>query len=129
MSLVIDLTAAETLYYEGFTPECGLTMRQWQVYSLILKHFLEFGRMPTIRELGKALDIKSPNGIISILNPLAKKGWIVRQEKMSRAVDLLNLKPAMVLVEGHRNLEMTLRQAKLLPPLPEPDPVQEAVAS
>lgn len=129
MSLVIDLTAAETLYYEGFIPECGLTMRQWQVYSLILKHFLEFGRMPTIRELGDSLDIKSPNGIISILNPLAKKGWITRVEKTARAVDLLNLKPAMVLVEGNSKLEMTLRQAKLLPPLPDPEPIQEAVAS
>lgn len=129
MSLVIDLSAAETMRSEGFTPECGLTKRQWQVYSLILKHFLEFGRMPTIRELGDSLDIKSPNGIVSILNPLANKGWITRVEKTARAVDLLNLKPAMVLVEGNRKLEMTLRQAKLLPPLPESDPVQEAVTS
>lgn len=127
MSLVIDLAAAELLRADGFTPECGLTKRQWQVYSLILENFLEFGRMPTIRELGEALDIASPNGIISILNPLAKKGWIVRQEKMSRAVDLLNLRPAMVLVEGNRKLEMTLRQAKLLPPLPEP--IQGEMAS
>jgi hypothetical protein len=53
-----------------------LTHRQWQMLRLIASHLLEFGRPPTIRWLGEAMGIRSPNGVVSILTPLERKGYV-----------------------------------------------------
>ena len=58
-----------------------LTERQRQIYDFI-KHKIESrGYGPTVREIGTAFDIKSPNGVMCHLNALVKKGLILRAEK------------------------------------------------
>lgn len=53
-----------------------LSPRQQVVYEAILRFFKEHGRVPTLRELGSAVGIKSTNGVSCHLDALAKKGWI-----------------------------------------------------
>jgi len=54
-----------------------LTERQREVYDAILTHLHNAGVPPTIRDLCFALDIRSPQGVVCHLKPLANKGWIL----------------------------------------------------
>jgi repressor LexA len=46
-----------------------------------------------VREIGKAFDIKSPNGVMCHLKALAKKGLIIREENCARAIQLVDHRP------------------------------------
>ena len=65
-----------------------LTQRQQEVYSFITRKIRERGYGPTVREIGSAFDIKSPNGVMCHLQALVKKGLITREPNMSRAITL-----------------------------------------
>jgi repressor LexA len=63
------------------------TPRQAQIYALILRHFAEHGLPPTIREIGAAAGITSPNGVVVNLVALHKKGLIEwDRERTARGV-------------------------------------------
>jgi repressor LexA len=63
------------------------TPRQAQIYTLVLRHFAEHGSPPTIREIGAAAGITSPNGVVVNLVALHKKGLIVfRQTGAARGI-------------------------------------------
>jgi repressor LexA len=65
-----------------------LTKRQQEIYEFIADKIRSRGYGPTVREIGSAFNIKSPNGVMCHLQALVKKGLIVREPNMSRAISL-----------------------------------------
>ncbi len=65
-----------------------LTKRQKSVYEFIRDKIRGRGYGPTVREIGEAFDISSPNGVMCHLKALEKKGLIIREPNMSRAIQL-----------------------------------------
>ena len=58
-----------------------LTDRQREIYDFIRDKIETRGYGPTVREIGLAFKIKSPNGVMCHLKALQKKGYINRVEK------------------------------------------------
>lgn len=65
-----------------------LTPRQQEIYEFISRKIDTRGYPPTIRDIGNAFEIKSPNGVMCHLKALEKKGFITRQGKSARAIQL-----------------------------------------
>jgi repressor LexA len=65
-----------------------LTERQQAVYQFIREKIRTRGYGPTVREIGLEFGIRSPNGVMCHLKALEKKGLIVREPNMSRAIQL-----------------------------------------
>jgi repressor LexA len=63
-----------------------LTPKQKRIYDFIVHRIEDRGYPPTIRDIGTAFDIKSPNGVMCHLKALEKKGFIVRDGKSARAI-------------------------------------------
>lgn len=64
-----------------------LTARQQEIYDFILAFRREHGCSPSIPELQKAFEIRSPNGVAGHLNALIAKGVLRRSERGSRNID------------------------------------------
>jgi repressor LexA len=67
-----------------------LTPKQQQIYDFIAQRIDDRGYPPTIRDIGKQFEIKSPNGVMCHLKALEKKGYIVRDGNSARAIRLMN---------------------------------------
>ncbi|MHB8903144.1 MAG: transcriptional repressor LexA [Thermoguttaceae bacterium] len=65
-----------------------LTQRQREVYEFLRDKIRTRGYGPTVREIGLEFDIVSPNGVMCHLKALEKKGLIIREPNMSRAIQL-----------------------------------------
>ncbi len=65
-----------------------LTKRQLAVYEFLRDKIQGRGYGPTVREIGLQFDIRSPNGVMCHLKALEKKGLIIREPNMSRAIQL-----------------------------------------
>ena len=65
-----------------------LTERQREVYEFIRDKMRNRGYGPTVREIGRQFDIRSPNGVMCHLKALERKGMINRERNMSRAIEL-----------------------------------------
>jgi repressor LexA len=72
----------------------SLTDRQREIYDFIRDKIESRGYGPTVREIGQAFDIKSPNGVMCHLKALEKKGLIVREGFSARAIQLIDHHPA-----------------------------------
>src|SRR5258707_15491663 len=70
-----------------------LTDRQREIYDFIRSKIEGRGYGPTVREIGLAFDIKSPNGVMCHLKALEKKGLIIREGFSARAIQLVDHKP------------------------------------
>jgi len=70
-----------------------LTRRQREIYEFIKEKIESRGYGPTVREIGDAFRIKSPNGVMCHLNALVTKGLIIRQGKSARAIQLVDHRP------------------------------------
>src|SRR4051812_41799077 len=70
-----------------------LTDRQREVYEFIRDKIESRGYGPTVREIGLAFDIKSPNGVMCHLKALEKKGLIKREGFSARAIMLIDHRP------------------------------------
>ena len=70
-----------------------LTTRQREIYDFIKEKIEERGYGPTVREIGDAFGIKSPNGVMCHLKALQQKGFIIRNEKEARAIRLVDYRP------------------------------------
>lgn len=70
-----------------------LTERQKEIYHFIRQKIESRGYGPTVREIGLAFDIKSPNGVMCHLKALEKKGLITREEHSARAIQLVDHRP------------------------------------
>jgi repressor LexA len=68
----------------------SLTERQREIYEFIRNKIESRGYGPTVREIGLAFDIKSPNGVMCHLKALEKKGLIKREGFSARAIQLLD---------------------------------------
>ena len=67
-----------------------LTNRQHTVLNTIRAWIKERGYPPTIRELGKALGIRSLRGVTTHLDAIAKKGFLKREPR-ARSISLMDL--------------------------------------
>src|SRR5262245_49993696 len=70
-----------------------LTERQREIYEFIKEKIESRGYGPTVREIGLAFDIQSPNGVKCALKALVKKGLILRQGRSARAIQLVDHRP------------------------------------
>ncbi len=66
-----------------------LTGRQREIYDFIIAFRRENGCSPSIPEIQRAFDIRSPNGVAGHLQALEAKGYIRRAERGSRQVDVV----------------------------------------
>jgi repressor LexA len=73
-----------------------LTERQKQIYEFIRSKIETRGYGPTVREIGLAFEIQSPNGVMCHLNALVKKGLIIREGRRARAIQLADHRPPSV---------------------------------
>jgi repressor LexA len=71
----------------------SLTERQREIYDFIREKIESRGYGPTVREIGQAFKIKSPNGVMCHLKALEKKGLIKREGFSARAIQLIGHKP------------------------------------
>jgi len=70
-----------------------LTPRQREIYEFIRDKIESRGYGPTVREIGEAFEIKSPNGVMCHLKALEKKGLIIRKGFSARAIQLVDHRP------------------------------------
>jgi repressor LexA len=70
------------------TESRALTPRQREIYDYICVKIEERGYPPSIREIGEAFRIQSPNGVMCHLKALEKKGLMRRQEGRARAIQI-----------------------------------------
>ncbi|NOX56117.1 MAG: repressor LexA [Planctomycetes bacterium] len=70
-----------------------LTPRQREIYEFLKDKILNRGYGPTVREIGAKFGIRSPNGVMCHLKALEKKGLIIRESHMSRAIQLTDWPP------------------------------------
>src|SRR5512135_3766688 len=66
----------------------ALSERQQQIYAFIQRFASDKGRPPTIREIGKAVNISSTSVVNYNLNILEKAGLITREKQVSRGLRL-----------------------------------------
>jgi repressor LexA len=72
-----------------------LTEKQRAIYEYIRERIENRGYGPSIREIGLAFGIKSPNGVACHIKALVKKGMIRRpSEPLARAIQLVNHRPS-----------------------------------
>ncbi len=65
-----------------------LTTRQQQIYDYILSFTAERGYPPSVREIGDALDLKSPSTVHFHLKGLEEAGMINKAEGKTRAISV-----------------------------------------
>jgi len=65
-----------------------LTARQQQIYDYILAFTAENGYPPSVREIGDALDLKSPSTVHFHLKGLEEAGMINKAEGKTRAISV-----------------------------------------
>src|SRR5947208_1950704 len=70
-----------------------LTDRQREIYEFIRSKIEGRGYGPTVREIGTAFGIKSPNGVMCHLKALEKKGLIRKERGAARAIQLVDRRP------------------------------------
>ena len=70
--------------------ETSLTDAQNELYEWIKHYMKEFQHSPSIRQMMKAMDLKSPAPIQSRLKHLQEKGYISWQEGKARTLKLIN---------------------------------------
>ena len=85
-----------------------LTERQEAIYEFVRGRILSGDPAPTVREIGEEFGIRSPNGVMCHLKAIEKKGYIVRDEHLSRAIRL----------PGRSAIEVLRDVRKLLPKSP-----------
>lgn len=66
-----------------------LTERQNQVYEYVRAHIRRHGKPPTLQEIGRALAIRSSNGVHKLVTALEAKGYLRRTPFESRGLALV----------------------------------------
>lgn len=66
-----------------------LTARQQLVLDFIREHIRIHRVPPTLREIGKAMGIRSTNGVNDHLRALERKGFIRRRDMLSRSIVII----------------------------------------
>ena len=81
--------AGRTSDVDDVEGEAAPTERQMEIYAFIRDKIHSRGYGPTVREIGTAFKIRSPNGVVCHLKALERKGMITRGKNMSRAIELM----------------------------------------
>ena len=71
-----------------------LTKRQKQILDHVTRSIQKEGYPPSIREIGQALGIKSPRGVVGHLEALQKKGYLSR-ERGARTIKVKGTTPSL----------------------------------
>ena len=66
-----------------------LTKRQREIYEYLKDHIRSRGYAPSIAEIGKQFHLSSPATVHKHISHLAKKGLILKQQNLSRAIEVL----------------------------------------
>lgn len=74
-------------------PPAALTKRQNDVYEHIRAYVRDYGKPPTLKEIGRALTIRSTNGVSKHLHALEQKGYIRRLPNEARGIELVDAGP------------------------------------
>jgi repressor LexA len=69
----------------------ALTARQQQVLEFLREAVAERGYAPSLREIGGAVGLGSPSSVKHQLEALTEKGYIRRDPKLPRAIDVVDL--------------------------------------
>jgi repressor LexA len=83
-----------------------LTDRQKAIFDFILEYRRQNNCSPSIPEIQKAFQIRSPNGVVGHLQALQAKGYIRRGQRGSRQIDV---------VEKYEPLRHGLHRIPILP--------------
>lgn len=65
-----------------------LTPRQQEILAFIMDHVARKGYAPTIRDIGRVANIRSPNGVMCHINALVRKGYIKRDLRTARSIQI-----------------------------------------
>jgi SOS-response transcriptional repressor LexA len=87
----------------------GLTARQVEIFEFIRASVESNGYPPSMREIGRAFDIRSPNGVMCHLHALEKKGKIVRRSRSARGITVIDEPLPDVDIEFDRLTERVLQ--------------------
>ncbi len=87
----------ERMYLARMKGSTVLTPRQEGIYKYIRSRILAGDPPPTVREIADHFGIRSPNGVMCHLKAIEKKGYIVRDENLSRSIRLPGRSPIEVL--------------------------------
>ncbi|MFO7814583.1 MAG: transcriptional repressor LexA [Halanaerobiales bacterium] len=68
----------------------SLSPRQRQIYSFIIEEINQKGYPPSVREIGKAVGLKSPASVHNHLKTLEKLNYIRRDPSKPRAIEILD---------------------------------------
>ena len=71
----------------------ALTDRQRQVFDCIQRSIAEKGYPPSFREIGRAVGIRSTNGVAEHLAAIERKGWIERDDARARGIRIAGEDP------------------------------------
>jgi repressor LexA len=92
----------------------ALTTRQREILEYIIDNIRDYGRPPTIVEIGERFDIASTNGVNDHLLALAKKGFIERSSK-ARSIQVTQMAAGEFMQPQIRSLPLLGRVAAGLP--------------
>lgn len=73
----------------------GLTDRQAEILTYIVRHWQEKLSSPSMREIGDAFGIVSPNGVECHLRALESKGSIHRRGDVARSITVVGMSISM----------------------------------
>ncbi len=88
-----------------------LTARQQLVMDYVVQYVRENEIPPTLREIGKALEINSTNGVSDHLRVLERKGWIIRGMHRSRDIQLTPRAKVALDLENPRSIALNEQRA------------------
>lgn len=85
----------------------GLTARQRRILAIIAEAVAARGYPPSIREIGESVGLASPSSVAHQLNALERKGFIRRDPRLPRAMEVLQPepRPALALPEDAGTVE------------------------
>lgn len=85
------------------------TDRQFEIWEWMVAYQRDHAMPPTVRAIGSAFGIKSPNGVICNLAALVKKGWCRHVPNVSRAYVAIVDDESVELRERLTNLTAAIR--------------------
>lgn len=66
----------------------ALTPKQAEIYDFILQYTREHGYPPSVREIGEAVNLKSPSTVHFHMKKLEAEGYILKADGKTRAISL-----------------------------------------
>ena len=98
----------------------GLSKRHQKILKFLEKFQDENGYSPSIREIGESIDVQSTSLVDYYLKQLEEKGYISREQHISRSICLLKTlepskSPVERIAEGIRNVSATVDEILSIP--------------